>query len=256
MGPGRFGNERGFRGGRWLRWGGLLLLVIATGLFAFQLGVEDERGRGARIAEEMARLTQANQRLEEANQRLTAENKLALTQLGELGDRLAAEATPGVPRELISSLKQQLDAGVDPQRLAGAIAALAPATSRPAADASLLPKAGSGEECEAPETKRVLVRTPIAGERPSMPVGGGGGAITVSAQGAATPQAQGRQAAWFEPKEPVTVKFAQTGGKTTEAAGKLPLQHAVTIGQTRYRFALTEGARGYVQVTSDRCKPR
>src|SRR5258708_29993150 len=146
MGPGRFGNERGFRGGRWLRWGGLLLLVLETGLFAFQLGVEDERGRGARIAEEMARLTQANQRLEEANQRLTAENKLALTQLGELGDRLAAEATPGVPREVISSLKQQLDAGVDPQRLACAIAAPEPAPSRPAADGIPLAKERSCED--------------------------------------------------------------------------------------------------------------
>src|SRR5437868_2885265 len=83
MGPGRFGNERAARGGRWLRWVALAVLVLAAGLFAFQLGVEDERGRGARLAEEMERLRQSNQRLEATVQQLRAENKTALSQLAE-----------------------------------------------------------------------------------------------------------------------------------------------------------------------------
>ncbi|MBI1775571.1 MAG: hypothetical protein HYR63_09505 [Proteobacteria bacterium] len=238
MGPGRFGNERNSRSFRLLRWGALVLLAAGIGLFAFQLGVEDERGRNTRLTEDMARLAQANQRLDEANRRLATENKAALSQLAELGDRLANESSSGVPRELIQGLRRQLDAGIDPQRLAALLAAVGPV----------------GEECEPPEIKRFLVRTPIAGERPGMSVGFAGGTLTLSAQGAATRNAEGRQEAWFDPGEPVTVKFAEPGGRGSEAAGKLPLQHAVVVGQTRHRFALSAGPRGFIQVSAERCK--
>ena len=259
MGPGRFGNERPSRGGRWLRWAGLAALVGVTGLFAFQLGVEDERGRTARQAQEADQLREANQRLESSIQQLQADHSAALSQLAQLGDRMAAESVPGVPRELVLALKPPLDAGIDPQRIQSALAALAPQAPRAAADpaASPLPKPGPGEECEAPETKKFLVRTPISREQPSMSAGFGGGAVAVSATGASLRNAENKIEAWFDPKEPVTVRVAQ-GGKTTEANGKLPLQQTVTVGPVRYRFvfALAEGSRGFIQVTADRCKAR
>jgi hypothetical protein len=180
-------------------------------------------------------------------------------QLAALGDRVASESVPGVPRALILALKPLIDAGVEPQRIAAALQALQPAAARTAAAteaASALPKPNQGEECEVPEVKKFLVRTSISGEQPGMSVGFGAGALTLSAQGTPARNAERKAEAWFEPAEPVTVRFAQAGGKATETSGKLPIQYAVEIGSTRYRFLLAAGSRGFIQVTGDRCKTR
>jgi hypothetical protein len=260
MGPGRFGSERAARGGKWLRWVVFAVVVGGVGLFAFQLGVEDERGRASRLTEEADRLRQANKQLEANVQQLETDNKTALSQLAALGDRVASESVPGVPRELILALKGPLDAGVDPQRIAGALATLAPPASRPAAEsaAAAHPNPAPGEECEPPQTKKFLVRTPISRDQPSiMSAGFGGNAVTVSAAGASVRNAENKAEARFEPKEPVTIRMTPAGGNPVEATGKLPLNHTLTVGPLRYRFAFVavEGS-GYIQVTSDRCKVR
>jgi hypothetical protein len=260
MGPGRFGSERVARGGRWLRWVALAAVLAGVGLFAFQLGVEDERGRALRLNEEVDRLRLTNKRLDGTVQQLEAENKAALSQLTALGDRVASENVPGVPRDLILALKAALDAGIEPPRIAASVQALLPVQVRQAGGEGTagLPKANPGEECEPPQTKKFLVSTPISREQPSMSVGFGGNAVAVSASGTFQRNAEGKAEARFEPKEPVTIRVTPAGGKASEATGKLPLQHTVTVGPLRYRFAFVaaDGSPGYIQVTSDRCKTR
>lgn len=77
-----------------------LVLVLAAmgglGLFTFQLGIEDERGRQGRLADETIKLAEANQQLTETNQALRTQLGSAQGKLKDLEGVIGA--TPGSPR--------------------------------------------------------------------------------------------------------------------------------------------------------------
>ena len=98
------------------------------------------------------------------------------------------------------------------------------------------------------------MKTALTADGPNTSVGFANGLVTVSGQGTAAKNAEGRVEAWVEPAEPVTVRFTQIGGRTAEAAGKLPLHHTLSVGPIEHRFSVMASARGFVQVTSERCK--
>ena len=223
---------------RILRWGLAAVVMAALALFAFQLGIEDERGRAGRLADEAARLAETSQQAVQANAQLRGQLQATQARLKELEGAIGS--TPRVSeaaRVLMPTIEKKLAEGADPKRLAEAIAAI----DKP-------------RDCEAPESKRFLVKTALTTDGPNTSVGFSNGLVTVSGQGAAAKNAEGKLEAWFEPAEPVTVRFTQIGGRTAEAAGKLPLHHTFSAGQVEHRFSVMASARGFVQVTSERCK--
>jgi hypothetical protein len=241
MSLGRYESEGPRRSPVWRAIRLVFALAVLTGvsLFAFQLGVEDERSRSGRLADDAARLTETNQALTQANVQLRAQ-----TQQGEARRRELEAALSGVPRlsdgarMLLPVLEKKLGEGLDARRVADMLAVL-----------------GQPLDCEAPESKRFLVRTPLTADGPNTSVGFAGGQVTVTGQGVAAKSAEGRPEAWFDVAEPLTVRFTQIGGRTTEAAGKLPLHHTVAAGGGEHRFSVMAATRGFVQVTSERCKP-
>ncbi len=223
---------------RILRWGLAAAVMAALALFAFQLGIEDERARTGRLADEAARLAETSQQAVQANAQLRGQLQAALARLKELEGALGS--TPRLSeaaRVLMATIEKKLAEGADPKRLADVVAAI----DKP-------------RDCEAPESKRFLVKTSLTADGPNTSVGFANGLVTVSGQGAAAKNAEGRLEAWFEPGEPVTVRFTQIGGRTVEASGKLPLHHTLSLGQAEHRFSVMAAARGFVQVTSERCK--
>lgn len=219
-----------------------LVLVLAAmgglGLFTFQLGIEDERGRQGRLADETIKLAEANQQLTEINQALRTQLGSAQGKLKDLEGVIGA--TPRISeaaRILMPTIEKKLAEGMEPKRLADALAAV----DKP-------------RDCEAPETKRFLVKTQLTSDGPNTSIGFSNGIITVSGQGATAKNAEGRAEAWFEPNEPITIRFTQIGGKSVETSGKLPIHHTLAIGQAEHRFSVMASARGFVQVTSERCK--
>ncbi len=225
---------------RILRWGLAAVVMAALALFAFQLGIEDERGRAGRLADEAARLAETSQQAVQANAQLRGQLQATQARLKELEGAIGS--TPRVSeaaRVLMPTIEKKLAEGADPKRLAEAIAAI----DKP-------------RDCEAPESKRFLVKTSLTADGPNTSVGFSNGLVTVSGQGVAAKNAEGRLEAWFEPAEPVTIRFTQIGGRTAEAAGKLPLHHMLSLGQAEHRFSVMAAARGFVQVTAERCKPR
>lgn len=223
---------------RILRWGLAAAVMAGLALFAFQLGIEDERGRQGRLADETAKLAETSQQLAQANTQLRSQLQAAQARLKEIEGVLGS--TPRISeaaRILMPTIEKKLAEGADPKRLADAMAAL----DKP-------------RDCEAPETKRFLVKTQLTADGPNTSVGFSNGLVTVSGQGAATRNAEGKLESWFEPAEPVTVRFTQIGGRTVEAAGKLPLHHTLSVGQAEHRFSVMASSRGFVQVTSERCK--
>lgn len=240
MALGRFEQDRPRRSllGRIFK----LVLVLAAmgglGLFTFQLGVEDERGRQGRLADETLKLAEANRQLTDTNQALRTQLGTAQGRLKDLEGVIGA--TPRISeaaRILMPTIEKKLGEGMDPKRLADALAAV----DKP-------------RDCEAPETKRFLVKTALTSDGPNTSIGFSNGVVTVSGQGATAKNAEGRPEAWFEPNEPITVRFTQIGGKAVEAQGKLPIHHTLAIGQAEHRFSVMASSRGFVQVTAERCK--
>lgn len=223
---------------RILRWGLAAAVMAALALFAFQLGIEDERGRTGRLAEEAAKLAETSQQAVQANAQLRAQLQASQARIREIEGTLGAmPRLSESARILMPVLEKKLAEGADPKRLADTIGAI-----------------DQARDCEAPETKRFLVKTTLTADGPNTSVGFSNGLVTVSGQGVAARNAEGKVEAWFEPAEPITVRFTQIGGRTVEAAGKLPLHHTFSAGQVEHRFSVMASARGFVQVTSERCK--
>jgi FtsZ-binding cell division protein ZapB len=240
MSLGRYEPDRSRRSplAQILRLTAAVAVLAGIGLFAFQLGVEDERTRQGRLADEVAKLRESSQQLTQTNAALRQELQTAQTRLGEL--QTALGGAPKLSESallLLPTLERKLAEGVDPKRLAEVVAA-----------------ADKPRDCEAPETKRFLLRTARGADGPNTSVGFANGMITVSGQGAPAKNAEGRLEAWFDPAEPVTIRFTQVGGRSAEAAGKLPLHHTLAVGQAEHRFSVMAATRGFVQVTSERCK--
>jgi len=240
MSFGRYETDRPRRSplARLLRLAAALAVLAGIGLFAFQLGVEDERARQARLADEAATLAETNRQLVQSNAAMRGQLQASQTRLGELEAALGgAPKLSESARLLLPVLEKKLADGIEPGRLAEVVEA----ADRP-------------RDCEAPETKRFLVRTALAADGPSTSVGFANGLVTVTGEGAQAKSADGRPEAWFDPGEPVTIRFTPIGGRPVEEAGRLPIHHTLSVGQVEHRFSVMAAGRGFVQVTSERCK--
>ncbi|MBU2091946.1 MAG: hypothetical protein KKB63_15410, partial [Alphaproteobacteria bacterium] len=114
-------------------------------------------------------------------------------------------------------------------------------------------QASSVRDCQGAETKRFLVRTPLASSANSY-VTFANNTLTVSALGETALNAEGRPEAWFDPEKPMTVTVTKIGGEEKVATGPLPLTQSVVVGSVEHRFSVIAGPRGFVQVTADRCR--
>ncbi len=151
-------------------------------------------------------------------------------------DRLGAEGVPD--RDIAALVRQKLDGGVPPERLKVAIAAT---TREPV--------------CEgAPVSRRFVVATPLRRDEANGAATFADSAITVPAEGAAPPDARGRERLRFDPRQAVTVRFAVRDGAATEVSGVLPLEHTLVLGGQEHRFTAEAGAQGLLRVTDRVCR--
>lgn len=104
----------------------------------------------------------------------------------------------------------------------------------------------------APITKRFFVQTPVR-QIPGAVASFGDNAITITADGNPTVNSEGKLEAWFDPVQAVTITFAEAKGVTTKATGVLPIQRSMVVGDHEYKFTVTAGAQGIVNVTQERC---
>jgi cell division protein FtsB len=222
-------------------WGGtvkaLLVLgvLLAIGLFAYQMGVEQVKGRESGLLAENTQLTQSNGELSRAVSALRTAAQNAEAKAAELEARLARELPTGDLARLTELARERLAAGVEAKRLV-----------------FVLSQIRTPRACEKPENKRFILPTPVY-KGPNSTVGFANGAITVSGEGAAARSATGNTEGWFDPKAPVTIRFTEAGGRQTEARGALPLHHVVVAAGIEHQFIVTAGARSFVEVTDERC---
>lgn len=222
-------------------WVGVLKLLFGLGLlaglatFSYLVGVEQLKEREIALMEEIGTLTAAKNQAERRAAQLQQIAQTAEIRAGELQVRLEREVPSGELASLHELLSQKLAEGVDAKRLA-----------------FIISQTGTTRSCTRPETKRFVLPTPIY-RGANTSVSFADGAVTVSGLGVSARSAAGPEA-WFDPRQPITVRFTRADGTFTETSGMLPLQHSVVVGNREYRFTVSESsARSFVDVSGDTC---
>ncbi|EWY39275.1 hypothetical protein N825_08130 [Skermanella stibiiresistens SB22] len=221
--------------GRTFKFMAFVGVLLGIGLFAYQMGVEQVKGREAGLSADNAHLSQANAELSRSVAALRMAAQTAETKAAELEARLTRELPTGDLARLTELARERLAAGVEAQRLV-----------------FVLNQIKTPRQCEKPENKRFILPTPIY-KGPNSTVGFANGAITVSGEGTPARGASGNAEGWFDPASVVTIRFTEAGGRQTEAKGVLPLRHVVVAAGIEHQFTVTSGARSFVEVTSERC---
>lgn len=214
----------------------VLALLLTAGLFAYETGQIASRMPVSRLEKQVASLNRDLEALQQENATLLADAEAARQRESEWQERYQAEVPTGQGKALYELIRDRMASGVESRRLAFVIEAT-----------------GNLRSCDKdPVTKRFLVQTPLY-QGANDAVTFGGETITVTASGDNATDPQGKAEAWFDPAKPITVRFAEIGGRTTEATGKLPLHHALVAGGSEYRFTVLPGPQGFVKVSGERC---
>ncbi|MCG8359965.1 MAG: keratin [Kiloniellales bacterium] len=227
------------RARRWatLKWLIALGAIGAAGIFAYESGSSLAQRQVTALSGQIADLESTVQQLEAEKGALEAARRETEQRLAAAEARYQEDVPTGALADLLTLVRGKLDEGVEVARLGFLIGA-----------------AQNQRDCdEAPVQKRFLVKTPLyAGGNDS--VGFADGLIRVTGEGESALTSDGKAEAWFDDAKPITLRFIELGGKETEAAGVLPLSTSIVIGEREYRFSVSAGARGFVQVTGDSCQ--
>lgn len=103
-----------------------------------------------------------------------------------------------------------------------------------------------------PDHKLFRVQTPVS-DLPREVAGFDGNRIVVAAYGISALNPHGVPLGWYDPKQPVSLRFSVRDGRTDTATGILPMSHAVKALGTEYRFTLSRGKKGFVRIAGNRC---
>lgn len=235
---GRYDYERRYRRRVWAglgKFGILAALFLGVGLFAYQMGIEQLKGRDVTLREEIASLSRQKNEFELLASQMQTAARTAEARSAELQARLQREVPTGDLARLSQLVADRLKGGLDANRLAFVIS-----------------QAQTQRNCQPADSKRFTLSTPLlkGGTRGTT---FGNGTITVSGEGASSHNAQGNPESWYDPGQPVTIKITGIGGKNAVATGVLPLHQSLVIDNNEYRFTFAAGQRSFVDVTADRC---
>ncbi len=238
MSLGRYDYEKRYRRrflAGFVKLGLLLALLLGTGLFAYQMGVEQMKGRDASLREEVSALSRQKAELELLASQMQNAARAAEGRAAEAEARLKREVPTGELARLSKLVGERLSAGLDPARLA-----------------FVIEQAQTPRNCQQPDSKRFVLSTPLlkAGNRTTT---FGNGTITVTGEGLSARNAQGQPESWYDPAQPVRIRIVTQSGKETVVAGPLPLHQSVVVDQTEHRFTFAAGPRSFVEVTADHC---
>ena len=224
----------------WLIWFKLFKLVVllagigAAAFYAYQVGQRLALEEVAGLKQEIERLTSVDDARKQEVAKLTADLDDTTKRAEDFQSRYEQVAPSDEIKEVLALVRGKLAGGLDVKRLAFVIS-----------------QAERPRRCGEATTKRFMVKTAkFAGASTWVRFAD---LITITAQGTGANDG-GDQA--YDPDRPVAVKFTAIGGKEAQIEGKLPLQYSMVVKGGEYRFTIAPGARGFVEVTGDRCEYR
>lgn len=213
----------------------LAAFVLGVGLFSYQMGIEQLKGRDVTLREEIATLSRQKAELELLASQMQHAARTAESRVAELEGRLQREVPTGDLAKLTQLVGERLKGGLDANRLAFVIS-----------------QAQIPRNCQPTDTKRFTLSTPLL-KGGSRGVTFGNGTVTVTGEGQSAHNPQGNAESWFDPGQPVTIRITGMGGKGTTVSGVLPLHQSLVVDNSEYRFTIAAAQRSFVEVTSDRC---
>ena len=218
------------------RWLFVLVVAIAAGYYAYNLGTDLAFRETRALGDQLQQLGIENQQLKTDIIGFEAAIREERRLVVQWRDRYKSEVPKSEDLALLQNVKERIANGVSRKRIKEVI---------------LL--AQEKDLCEpATETRRFVVQNPVyAG--PNQTVTFANRSIIVAAIGESKINSNGRPEAWFDPAKPITVYFTRPGGAATSSKGILPLHHAVVIGDSEYRFNVVSGERSFARVTVHKC---
>jgi len=220
-----------------VRWVLVLVGVGIAAVVAYQTGRAQNQAELERLSGEVTDLERQIVDAREAALMARERERAARERAHAIAERYQRDVPTGDRRDLLTLIDRRLEDGVGVPRLRFVLAEVRPR-----------------EDCaEAVETKRFLLTTPVAVSRDNS-VTFGDGRITVTGQGTAARDDSGRPEAWFDPAQPVSIRFLKLDGAVRLAEGMLPLTHRLVDGEREWRFRVRPHAeRGFVEVAAQTC---
>ncbi|MEZ5826090.1 MAG: hypothetical protein R3C97_15565 [Geminicoccaceae bacterium] len=223
---------------------GLLKVSIAVGLLAFtafsafEVGASKTRTQKERLENELVDFRERDRERVREDAAAKDEVERLRQALAQVESDYAANVPTGEKKQLLDLVGTRLETGVPAERLAFVIR-----------------EAAAQRQC-APdiEAKRLQARTPIVGNAANT-VGFADNLVTVSGEGASARDEAGRPEAWFDPGQPVTLRFQTIGGESVVVEEVLPVTHAMVINGDEYLFQATPAERrGFVEIAVQVCE--
>jgi hypothetical protein len=221
-----------------VRWSVLAICAIGGSLASYGVGVSKSRIEIARLEGDLATMHELNRVMSERVARAEQQAEGAITRFAQLQQTYHSEVPRGELRELVDLIALRLRQGVPGVRLR-----------------FLLQHATAERRCDKEvEAKRVPVHTP-ASTGAVTTVGFADNRITVSGEGLAARTPDGKAEPFFDPAQPLTLRFLEIDGDVGTIEGLLPLTHALVLGNNEYLFAIkaSDKQQGQVDVTVQRC---
>jgi hypothetical protein len=212
-----------------------LVAVLAVGVYTYQVGVSANQTRTAQLEADLARAQHDNLDLHDRMASAAGQQADAEAALESMRQRFAAEIPSGEAADLLTRLRAQLSAGVDPGRLA-----------------VLIEAAGQEDACRGePVTKRFMPRTPVS----TGPVSWVrfDDRIRVTGEGESARSETGLAEAWYDPAQPVRLQFRTFEGESTTVEGIVPFNHRLAVGGKEYRFSAVSITPRFLEVTGQAC---
>ena len=220
----------------------LFLTVVAVGTVAaglwygYRMLSSDLHTRIATLEERVTNLRQDLERAERTRDSLAVDLEDSQARLRFTEARYERDVPTGDAKHLLDLVQDGLTHGADPDRLAYLIRAGA----RPM-------------HCDEAPANRVLAVAHPGKRQPAGSLDVADGRVILTAEGKTATDERNRPEDWFDPNSPVRVRFDQRGADPSIIEGLLPLTHTIVVGESEYRFALSAGRRGYMEIEVVRC---
>ncbi|MDA8230806.1 MAG: hypothetical protein M0006_05655 [Magnetospirillum sp.] len=208
-----------------------LATIGAAAFYAYEVGQKLALDEVGGLRRQIDDLTAAETGRKEAITRLSAQLDETKKRADDYQAKYQQLAPSSDVEDILTLVRGKLASGLDAKRLA-----------------FVIQQAEPPRHCGDAATKRFMVKTAkFSGSSTWVRFAD---LITITANGIG---ANAGNEQWYDPDMPVAVTFTAIGGKESRIEGKLPLQHSMVVKNGEYRFTIAPGARGFVEVTGDRC---
>lgn len=212
-----------------------LTIIGVTAILAYRIGHQVSQEQIQTANQSVDKMVGQITALEKEVAQLSAKNKTLASRYDQLQSQYEQDIPQGELGRLTDLARQQLDNGLDADRLAMILRAAEPPRN-----------------CTDDVKRRFVVKTPLY-DGPDSKVTMSDGRVTISASGVPVKNADGETEAWYNPNKPVTVNFTVIGGKSTTKTGQLPIHHTIVDGDREHRFTIAKGQRSFATVIGDSC---